>query len=175
MKVSKFDLTFRAHLAKNPFSRNIYQCYQCGICTGGCPSSALTQLRTRVLMHRATLGIKDVIDADELWLCLMCYKCSNNCRVEIDVANVIAVLRNLAAKEGKAPEAFMRSAKLFYQSGFNFPITRYTEKLRAELNLAPLKVRSDVLQELRHIVEATGFHELWKKSRSETVHKKEAE
>jgi len=151
MRVSKLDLEFIKKLRENPFSRAVNLCYQCGACTAGCPSSLYTALKTRGIVHRAALGNKDILDTPELWLCLMCYKCTSNCRVGLDVTNLIAVLRNIAARQKKAPAAFLRSAKLFHGTGFAFPVTKYTEKLRSELDLKPLKTDSGVVKEVQKL------------------------
>jgi heterodisulfide reductase subunit C len=156
----KTDPEFRKILASNHFTKDIVYCYQCGLCTGGCPSSKKTALKTRGVVHRASLGLRNIIDSDNLWLCLMCYRCTNNCRVGIDVTNVMAALRNIAAEEGKAPAPFLRFCKTFLDSGFSFPITRYTEKLRSELGLEPFVIDDKVTKEVQKIAELSGLKKI---------------
>jgi CoB--CoM heterodisulfide reductase subunit C len=152
-----FDPEFRKMLESNPFSKDIIFCYQCGVCTGGCPSSKKTALKTRKVIHKAALGMKGVIDSDVLWYCLMCYRCTNNCRLGIDVTNVMAALRNIAAREGKAPKTFLNVGKTFVTTGWSFPVTKYTEKMRSELGLKPIKIEEKVLDEVKKITELSGF------------------
>ncbi len=154
---TKPDPEFRKALESNPFSKDILSCYQCGVCTGGCPSSKRTALKTRKVVHKASLGLSDVVDSDVLWYCLMCYRCSNNCRLGIDVANVMAALRNMAAREGRAPKTFIRVGKTFADTGLSFPVTKYTEKLRSELGLRPLRMNEKALDEVKKIAKLSGF------------------
>jgi heterodisulfide reductase subunit C len=158
--VNTFDSEFRKKLESNPFTKDIVFCYQCGTCTGGCPSSKKTALMTREVVCRASLGMRDVIDSKVLWLCLMCYRCTNNCRVGIDVTNVMAALRNIAAQEGKAPKAFIRVGKTMVDTAYSFPITKYTEKMRAELGLKPLKIDDRVKDEVKKIAELSGLKDI---------------
>jgi len=160
MKVTTFDSEFRKALESNPFTKDVVFCYQCGICTGGCPSSKRTALMTREVVCRASLGIRNVIDSDVLWLCLMCYRCTNNCRVGIDVTNVMAALRNIAAQEGKAPATFLKVGKTLVDTGFSFPVTGYTKKLRSELGLEPLKIDDKVKEEVKKIAELVGLKKI---------------
>jgi len=51
-------------------------CIQCGTCSGSCPSGRRTALRTRSLMKKVQLGLKEEIFSDkELWFCSTCYTC----------------------------------------------------------------------------------------------------
>lgn len=106
------------------------------------------------------MGNRDVLEAPELWLCLMCYKCTSNCRVGLDVTNLIAVLRNIAAHQKKAPEAFLKSAKLFHDTSFAFPITKYTEKLRSELGLSALEIDGGVVEEVQKLASSAGMKDI---------------
>lgn len=160
MRVSKYDMDFLRELIKSPFARDVNLCYQCGTCTSGCPSGRYTALKTRDIVHRASLGIKDVLEAPELWLCLMCYKCTSNCRVGLDVTNLIALLRNIATQQKKAPATFIRSLKLFHDTGFAFPIAGYTKKLRSELGLNPMKANDGVVKELQKLAEKAGLKDV---------------
>ena len=51
----------------------IRTCIQCGTCSSVCPSGRRTAFRTRELMRKAVLGLKDeVLSSPDLWLCATC-------------------------------------------------------------------------------------------------------
>ena len=66
-------------------SRTIaHMCYQCGTCTGSCPSAPRSTYRIRKFMRRAVLGLENEALTDpDLWLCTTCYSCSDRCPRDI--------------------------------------------------------------------------------------------
>jgi heterodisulfide reductase subunit C len=45
-------------------------CFQCGTCTGACPSGRRTPYRIRQVVRKSVMGFKeDVISDDTLWMC----------------------------------------------------------------------------------------------------------
>lgn len=156
---SEFEKKFWA----SDFSKAVKLCYQCGICTGGCLSAPYTNLRPHELIYRASLGMENVVDSDMLWFCLRCNRCANNCREKIEVCNVIGVLRSIAADRKLAPAAFIKTAKLFSETSFSFPITKYTEKLRTDCNLNKIEPNRNTINEITKILEITGLTKVLKK------------
>lgn len=84
--------------------QSIFQCYQCGKCTAGCPVSYAMDLTPRQIMRAIQLGLKDdVLSSSAIWVCLSCQTCSARCPIEIDIARVLETLRHQAVREKVKP------------------------------------------------------------------------
>lgn len=140
-------------------------CFQCGTCTGGCPSGRVTAFRTRKLMRRVQLGFKDdVLPSDELWLCTTCTTCDERCPRGVKITDIIMTLRNMAVREGYMADAHKNPARNLISTGHAIPLGDAFRKLREALGLdgQPPTVLSDkeALEEVRNIIKATKFDEL---------------
>ena len=68
---------------------------------GSCPSGRLTAFRTRQLIRKAQLGLKDdILQSPDLWMCTTCYSCVERCPRDVEIVDIITVMRNMAVKEG---------------------------------------------------------------------------
>ena len=86
-------------------------CYQCGTCTSSCPSGRELYRGPRRLVRLILAGeIEAVLKSDDLWRCTGCGTCSEVCRMDIDVAAVLARLRELEREHGTAIRCPERSA-----------------------------------------------------------------
>jgi heterodisulfide reductase subunit C len=95
-----------------------HMCYQCGTCTGSCPSAPRSSYRIRLFMRKAVLGLEEEALTDpDLWLCTTCYSCTDRCPRDIAPTDVIMAMRNLAARRDIVPRNFLKTAQLIYQSG----------------------------------------------------------
>ena len=57
-----------------------HMCFQCGTCTGSCPSAPRSTYRIRKFMRRCVLGLEEEALTDpDLWLCTTCYSCTDRC------------------------------------------------------------------------------------------------
>jgi heterodisulfide reductase subunit C len=123
----------------------LHNCIQCGTCTGSCPSGKHTALRIRKLIRAAQLGLKDILDADDLWLCTTCYTCYERCPNEVDVPQIIMVIRNMAVQAGYGAETHKQAVRKFFQTGHLVPLSEDVEGLREKLglNLVPPTVQAD--------------------------------
>lgn len=140
-------------------------CFQCGTCTGGCPSGRVTAFRTRVLMRRVQLGFKDeVLPSDELWLCTTCATCDDRCPRGVKITDIIMALRNMAAREGYMADAHKNTARSLVKSGHAIPLGDAFKKIRETLGLdgepPTVLTNKEALEEVKKIVKATGFDEL---------------
>jgi heterodisulfide reductase subunit C len=80
---------------------DIYACYQCGVCSGGCPINFMMDYTPRQILRMAQSGIKDkVLSSTTIWLCSSCNTCFTRCPREIELPEVMASLKSLAIKEG---------------------------------------------------------------------------
>jgi len=83
-------------------------CFQCGTCSGSCPTVDRMEYGPRRIMQLIRLGMGEkVLRSDDMWMCVSCYSCTARCPQGIQVASVMAMLRNLAIAKGlaKDPEA----------------------------------------------------------------------
>ncbi len=140
-------------------------CFQCGTCTGSCPSGRHTVFRTRKLIRRAQLGLKeDVLPSDDLWYCTTCYTCYERCPRGVEIPDIILALRNMAVREGYMAEDHKRVAKFLCKTGHMVPLTDKYKAIRSELGLkeSPDTVLTNekALDQMKKIIEATGFDEL---------------
>lgn len=147
-------------------------CYQCGTCTGSCPSAPRSSYRIRNFMRRANLGLKDVsLNDPDLWLCTTCYTCSDRCPRDLIPTDVIMAMRNMAAQRGIVPKNFLGTVNFIYQTGHGVPNSDANRSARIKLGLEPEPETTckypEYLPAIRKILEAYGTKQLADKVLSE--------
>jgi len=78
-------------------------CYQCGTCSGSCPVAPAGGMdyTPRTIMRMIQAGMEDeVLSSETVWTCAACYSCTVRCPRDIDIADVMIRLRNLALIRG---------------------------------------------------------------------------
>ena len=111
-------------------------CFQCGTCTGSCPSAPRSSYRIRLFMRRGVLGLEDEALTDpDLWLCTTCYSCTDRCPRDIAPTDVIMAMRNLAFKRDIIPKNFLQTVQLIYKSGHGVPNNDVNRAARVRLGL----------------------------------------
>lgn len=143
----------------------IEKCIQCGTCTGSCPSGRRTAYRTRVVIRKALLGLReDLLKSNDIWLCTTCYTCYERCPRKISIVEAIIALRNMAAAQGYMLSRHKEISKNLVGYGHLVPINDPNKKRRAELGLSevPPTVHSypEALEEVKKLLEVTGFTKL---------------
>jgi heterodisulfide reductase subunit C len=115
-----------------------HMCYQCGTCTGSCPSAPRSSYRIRLFMRRAVLGLEEEALTDpDLWLCTTCYSCTDRCPRDLAPTDVIMAMRNLAFKWDIIPRNFLQTVQLIYKSGHGVPNNDVNRAARVKLGLEP--------------------------------------
>jgi len=113
-----------------------HMCYQCGTCTGSCPSAPRSTYRIRNFMRRAVLGLENESLTDpDLWLCTTCYSCTDRCPRDIAPTDVIMAMRNLAFKRDIIPVNFLKTVQAIYSSGHGVPNNDVNRAAREKLGL----------------------------------------
>ena len=140
-------------------------CYQCGTCTGSCPSAPRSSYRIRNFMRRTNLGLKEVSLTDpDLWLCTTCYTCSDRCPRDLIPTDVIMAMRNMAAQRGIVPKNFLGTVNFIYQTGHGVPNSDANRAARIKLGLDPEPETTskypEYLPAIRKILEAYGTKQL---------------
>lgn len=118
-------------------SRSIpHMCFQCGTCTGSCPSAPRSSYRIRKFVRRAVLGLeKESLTDPDLWLCTTCYSCTDRCPRDIAPTDVIMAMRNLAFKWDIVPRNFLKTIQLIYNTGHGVPNNDVNRAARLKLGL----------------------------------------
>ncbi|MDP3485386.1 MAG: CoB--CoM heterodisulfide reductase subunit C [Methanobacteriaceae archaeon] len=140
-------------------------CFQCGTCTGSCPSGRRTPYRIRQIIRKTNIGLKDEVISDPtLWMCTTCYACQERCPRGIKIVDVVKLARNEAAKAGFMAPAHKMTGKFVIESGHGVPINDATMELRKRVGLGELPPTTHsfpgALEEVQTILKATGFDSL---------------
>jgi heterodisulfide reductase subunit D len=79
----------------------VIACYQCGTCSGSCPTAPAMDYTPRHILHMLRLGLGDrVLRSRAIWLCTTCYSCTTRCPREIKITDAMIGLRRLAVGRG---------------------------------------------------------------------------
>ncbi len=140
-------------------------CFQCGTCTGACPSGRRTPYRIRSVVRRAVMGLKeDVISDDSIWMCTTCYECQERCPRGVKIVDVVKAIRNEAAHAGYMAPAHKATGSFVLKTGHGVPINSATKELRKRVGLTELPPTThefpEALAEVQKITKLTGFDKL---------------
>lgn len=169
--MEKVDHAFVDEIVKAGADR-IRTCIQCGTCSSVCPSGRRTAFRTRELIRKALLGLKEeVLSSPDLWLCATCHTCLERCPRQIKVTDAIIIMRNMAVEKGFMLPEHRRASMKLLETGHAVPINTANREKRVSLGLdeVPPTVHShkDALDDLKTIMERTGFKDLIEKQEAE--------
>lgn len=104
---AELDRDFVRWLTSTPVGEKVRQCIQCGACSGSCPMSIYMDYTPRKLIALAREGFKDeVLRSYTIWLCASCYACTVECPVQINITDLMYLLRERAIAEGLYPRRF---------------------------------------------------------------------
>lgn len=150
----------------------IRTCIQCGTCSSVCPSGRRTAFRTRELMRKALLGLKDeVLSSPDLWLCATCLTCLERCPRQIKVTDAIIKMRNMAVDEGFMLPQHRKSSQKLMETGHAVPLDEANREMRKDLGLKeiPPTTHDDpkALDDTKEIMRRTGFRRLIEGQREE--------
>ncbi len=146
-------------------AESVAVCFQCGTCTGACPSGRRTPYRIRGVVRRAVMGLKeDVISDDSIWMCTTCYECQERCPRGIKIVDIVKIIRNQAAQAGYMAQSHKMTGLFVTKTGHGVPINDATMALRKSVGLDELPPTThqfpEALEEVQKIIKATGFDNL---------------
>ena len=103
----QLDRGFAYEIASTPGGEGIFECLQCGSCSGICPIAPFMDYTPRRLINMVREGFRDeVLHSRTVWLCSSCYACTVNCPAGIHITDVMYALKRAAIKEGTPPRRF---------------------------------------------------------------------
>ena len=143
----------------------VKHCFQCGTCSGGCPSGRRTPYKVRQIVRKCLLGLKEeVISDDALWMCTTCYTCQERCLRSVKIVEIIKKARNIAAHAGYMAKAHKMTGVNVIKTGHAVPINDKVKALRAKIGLSeiPPTTHADAkaLEEVQKLCKLTAFDEL---------------
>ena len=90
---------------KEASGTNIDCCYQCLTCSLGCPVAFAMDYAPHQVLRMTQLGLKErVLDSTTIWLCASCETCATRCPNEINIVQVMDILRSIALREGRTEQ-----------------------------------------------------------------------
>ncbi|MBU2597759.1 MAG: 4Fe-4S dicluster domain-containing protein [Actinobacteria bacterium] len=157
MKIEKDLKKLIEEIGGEDFQKKVQVCYQCGTCVGGCPVAWVNEnFNPRKIILALSRGeIKDIITNDLLWFCCYCHTCLERCPQKILVSEIIAKLKNIAAKVRDIPEGYINELKMIAKTGRTSSVSSASERRRDILNLPKISQVS-VEKEINKILEETG-------------------
>ncbi|MCU0521995.1 MAG: 4Fe-4S dicluster domain-containing protein [Anaerolineae bacterium] len=96
---------FLADVLDTEGGKLVLQCYQCGTCSGSCPVFDDMEYGPRRILAMILSGMEtEVLSSKDMWRCVSCYSCANRCPRGIEITDLMADLRRLAAERGFASD-----------------------------------------------------------------------
>ena len=143
----------------------VKHCFQCGTCSGSCPSGRRTPYKVRQIVRKCLLGLKEeVITDDALWMCTTCYTCQERCLRSVKIVEIIKKARNIAAHAGYMAKPHKMTGVFVMNTGHGVPINDATKELRKAIGLSEIPPTThafpEALEEVQKICKLTGFDEL---------------
>ena len=143
----------------------VKHCFQCGTCSGSCPSGRRTPYKVRQIVRKCLLGLKEeVITDDALWMCTTCYTCQERCLRSVKIVEIIKKARNIAAHAGYMAKPHKMTGVFVMNTGHGVPINDATKALRTKIGLPEIPPTThaypEALAEVQKICKITGFDEL---------------
>ncbi|MCW4014955.1 MAG: 4Fe-4S dicluster domain-containing protein [Candidatus Bathyarchaeota archaeon] len=151
------NMAFSAEVTCRHGGETLTSCYQCGTCASSCPVARLdSRFNPREILKLSLLGEKEeVLSGAAIWLCTSCFNCQERCPQDVEIADVIYALRNIAIEAGHSPNIYADFGAALVADGRIVAISKFVEKKREEYGLPPLKPVG--VEALNKILTATGF------------------
>ncbi len=100
--------TEKIRLGSNEFSqkigaevRNLARCYQCSMCSDGCPVAYAMDYHPNQIIHMVRLGLRErVLQSSAIWICASCETCATRCPNEVEIVRLMDVLRSKSLEAG---------------------------------------------------------------------------
>lgn len=152
--LNNLDTKFKYEVAEEPGGENIKLCFACGLCTAGCPVSEIDpEYNPRRIIHMVLLGMREeVLSSNLIWLCSLCYTCQAHCPQNVNFADVMKALRNMAVREGYVHPSFANRIKdidTFSQRLRHQMVNSVVDRKSEEIESEPAKLAEEALKGLK--------------------------
>ena len=143
----------------------VKHCFQCGTCSGSCPSGRRTPYKVRQIVRKCLLGLKEEVIADDaLWMCTTCYTCQERCLRSVKIVEIIKKARNVAAHAGYMAKPHKMTGVYVINTGHAVPINDNVKALRSKIGLSEVPPTThaypEALEEVQKLCKITAFDEL---------------
>lgn len=144
------DPNFKHELAQQPGGEKILACFTCRTCTASCPITAVNEKFNPLrIIRMAVYGLKkEVLESEFIWLCSGCYACQERCPQGVSITELMTLLKNMAVKEGNAPQGIKAQMVIIKSEGRIYPIDDFDNKKRNKIDLPALPTSCDVVKVL---------------------------
>lgn len=97
----------------------LFGCFQCGKCTGGCPVSLKSKLNIRRLMIEGILERipERLNEKQEIWDCTTCKTCTIRCPRGLKPMDLVIGIRSMLVEEGHIPKTIIEAMENAYKHG----------------------------------------------------------
>jgi heterodisulfide reductase subunit C2 len=159
VSTAEFDSDFKADVLAHPDAQGLNACFSCGACSAGCPiHEVFPDYSPKKLAKMVKLGMKkQVLNSPYIWYCATCRNCVERCPQNVKFFSILNVLKNMAAKKGYAPKAWVDQTRQQAKTGIVFPVEEKWVKKRKELSLPALEENHPKLNKL---IELTGIDKI---------------
>ncbi|MFW9897737.1 MAG: 4Fe-4S dicluster domain-containing protein [Candidatus Thorarchaeota archaeon] len=166
MSSKELDHDLRYEISNKVGAKSLLKCIQCGVCSSGCTVSEFIDLQPHRVVASLLLGLKDVIlSSNAIWTCSLCHRCTERCPKGVDYSFILALIRNLAVKEGNIPSEYSDTIKVINNNGFVVPyhggLKKTIDRRREKFGL-PI-VEPPNLEDITFIIKETGLENIIKK------------
>ena len=166
----ELDNKFRYEISEKVGAKSLLKCIQCGVCSSGCTVTEYVDMQPHRVVASCLLGLKEeVLSSQAIWTCSLCHRCTERCPKNVDYSFILALLRNMAAKEGKVPKEYSSTVEVIYDNGFVVPYTGglkdNIDRRRNRMGLP--QIIPPNLEEVRFIMDETGLGIIAKKKESD--------
>lgn len=122
IKLDECDPGFMDEIARAG-GENVRSCFQCGTCTGGCPTQHAMDYPPRTIMRMIQLGMRDeVLQSTTIWTCASCQTCITRCPRGVRIPEIMGALKSIAIRDNIKPG--YPKGMVFYKE-FNDELKRY--------------------------------------------------
>ena len=162
---SDLDRDFRYEISEKVGAKSLLKCIQCGVCSSGCTVTEYVDMQPHRVVASCLLGLrKEVLSSQAIWTCSLCHRCTERCPKNVDYSFILALLRNMAVKEGKIPKEYSGTVQVIYDNGFVVPYTGglkdNIDRRRNRMGLPEIVPPN--LDEIKFIIKETGLGDLVK-------------
>ena len=137
--LNELDTKFKYDVAAEPGGGNLKLCFACGLCTASCPVADIDpEYNPRRIIRMVLLGMrKEVLSSNVPWLCSQCYTCQAHCPQNVNFADVMKALRNMAVREGYVHPSFVEKIR---------EIDTFSQRLRHQMVLYIVDKKSEAVK-----------------------------